>query len=72
MICETCRCFCGEFPHEHALACLDALLAWRKEADARLIEYEQNSVIREKILEEYRDVVDGLGGDWTQVENKHA
>ncbi len=69
MICPSCNCF-TETSH-FAEDCLDALLIWRKEADARLIAYEAKSVEREALIELYRDVVDDLGGSWVAVENKH-
>lgn len=54
MICTNCHCYTtGDKPHGPGPDdCCDALLDWRKEADARLIEYEEKSAAREALIVE--------------------
>ena len=48
MICPDCKCYALDYrPHEGNDDCLEALKDWKKEADARLIQYEEQSAARE-------------------------
>lgn len=58
MICP--RCNCGtEKPHTKAEECLASLVEWRREADVRLIEYEERSVERQTKIDRLQVSLDG-------------
>jgi hypothetical protein len=70
MICEHCGCATpDDRPHLGPAICLLSLLDWRKEAEARLIRYEEESARRETAIKNRDAIIEAVAASINECQH---